>query len=96
MQGLRGGGDNIAILERIVEYLGRDKTACVRNISHQERAMFVRRLAEVRIVPVTRVRGSTTNDKTGLEDTRLLSETAVVDELRCGVETVREGLEVDR
>ena len=58
--------------------------------------MFVRDRAEGLVIPVTGVRGRTADNETGLEDARLLSKTAVVDELRCGVKTVREGLEVDR
>ena len=66
------------------------------DIGHEESTVFVCGFTQRAIVPVPWVRRRTADNETGLEDTRLLSETAIVDELRCGVETVREGLEVDR
>ena len=58
--------------------------------------MFIRRLAEGCIVPVTRVRGGTTNDETRLEDACLSGKTLVVNELGLRVKSIGEGLEVDR
>lgn len=93
---VRRGRDDIAVIERIVQDLRRDKAGGVCNVGQEERAVLIRCLPEGRIVPITRVCGGTADNETRLEDSCLLSEPIVIDELRCWVQTIREGLEVNR
>lgn len=58
--------------------------------------MLVRGGAEALVVPITGVRRGTADNQTGLEAMSSLAQSSIVDELSGGVQTVREGLEVDR
>ena len=93
---IRGGSDNIAVLEWVSKFTSRDETAGVSDISHQKGVMLISNGAKGGIVPVTGVRRGTADDQAGLEDLGLRLEAVVVDELGGGVEAVGEGLEVDR
>ena len=93
---MRRRRDHIAVLERILQDLSGDEPRGVCNVRHQERAVLVSRCAEGGVVPVARVRGGAADDQTGLEETGLLGELVVVNELSGGIEAVGERLEVDR
>lgn len=93
---MRRGRDDIAVFEGIVQDLSSDKAGRVCNVSQEECAVLVRCLPERRVVPITRVCGGTADNETRLKDAGLLSEPIVIDELRCWVQTIREGLEVNR
>lgn len=92
---LRGGGDDMAMLERAVEFLGGDETADVGDVGHEIGTLLVTDVSEPAIVPVTGVRRGTADDEPGLEYLGLLLEAGVVDELGGGIDRVREGLEID-
>ena len=92
---LRGGGDDITVLEGVSELASSNKTAGVGDIGHQECAVLVSGSAESGVVPVTGVCRCTTNDETGLEQFCLRGESFVVDELGRRVKAIRERLEVD-
>ena len=92
----RRSRNNITVSKRVIQGLGSDQAACVRDVGHEERALFVRRLAEGRIVPITRVRRCTADDEPRLEQTCLRCEPLIVNELCRRVESIRKGLEVDR
>lgn len=89
------GGDNVAVLEGVRELASSNETAGVRDVGHEVRAVLVGDLTQGLVVPVTRVRGRTADDEAGLVDLGERADTLVVDELRLGVKTVGERLEVD-
>lgn len=93
---MRRGRDDIAVVEGIVQDLSSDKAGSVCNVGQEERAVLVRCLPEGRIVPITRVRRGTADNKTRLKNPGLLSEPIIIDELRRWVQTIGEGLEVNR
>ena len=68
IENLRRGGDNVAVLEGVRELARSHETRGVRDVGHQERAVLISNSTEGGIVPVTGVRGSTADEKTGLED----------------------------
>ena len=76
--------------------MSRDKTARVGDISHKECTVFISCLAEVRVVPIARIRRCTADNETRFEDACLRCKALIVDQLRLRVKCVREGLEVDR
>ena len=86
---------NVAIVKRTGQCLSSDKSARVRDVSHEECTMLIASSAQLGVVPVSWIRRSTTDDKTRFEEARLLGELSVVNELRSRVKTVRERLEVD-
>ena len=75
IENLRGGGDNVAVLEGVRELTGGDEARGVRDVSHQEGTVLVSSGAQGGVVPVTGVRGGTADDETGLDrkSTRLNS-----------------------
>lgn len=93
---MSGRSDDIAVFKGIRKRLRRYQTGRVRDIGHEERAMLIRGCAQTGVVPVARIGGCTADDKTGLEQARLLSQLLVVDELSGWVETIRERLEINR
>lgn len=92
---VRRGRDDVAVLEGVRELASGDETARVCDIGHEVRAVLVRDRAEGLVVPVTRVRGCTADEETGLVNLRKPGDTLVVDQLGRGVEAVRERLEVE-
>ena len=95
-EGLVGGrGDDIAVLEGVVELLRRDKTTGVGDVGHKEGALTLSDRLQCLVVPVAGVGGGTADDETGLEELGLVGEVLVVDELSLGGDAVGEGLEVD-
>ena len=68
----------------------------MRDIGHKPCALLLSNLLEFSIVPVTRVRRSTTDDETRLEDACLGAERGVIDEVRFRGDGIGKGLEVDR
>lgn len=91
-----GGGNDIAVLEGVVQLLSSNEAGCVGNVCHEPGALLVGNFAEFSIIPVAGVSGSTADDETGLEDLRLSSKTSVIDEVGVGCDGIRVGLEVDR
>ena len=92
----RGSADDIAVLERIVLNLSSDETRNVSHVHHEVRTVDVGDLAETLVVPITRVRRSTTDEDPGLEEEGVLLESVVVDQTGGRVDLVRKRLEVDR
>jgi hypothetical protein len=95
-EGLVGGrGDDIAVLEGVVELLRRDETAGVGDVGHEEGALTLGNGLQRLVVPVAGVGGGTADDETRLKELGLVGEVLVVDELGLGGDTVGERLEVD-
>ena len=92
---VRGGSDDITVLERIRLLASSNETRDVSNIGHKVGTVFIGNSTEGLVVPVAGVSGSTTDDEAGLVDLCLSLESIVVDELGAGLKTVGEGLEVD-
>ena len=86
----RRGGDHVTVLEWVGEFLSGDETRRVSNICHQVGPMFIDNLAKCGIIPITGICRGAANDETGFEDTGLRGEGSIVNELGCGVKTVRE------
>ena len=81
-EGLVGGrGDDIAVLEGVVELLRRDKTTGVGDVGHKEGALTLSDRLQCLVVPVAGVGGGTADDETGLEDLCLRRESRIVDEV---------------
>lgn len=93
---MRGGGDDVAVLERRALLTGRDETRDVSHVREEVRALAVGDLSETSVVPVAGVGRTAANDETGLEEVRVGLELGVVDDTSSGVDAVRERLEVDR
>lgn len=91
----RGGGDNVAVLEGAVEFLGGDQTTGVGDISHEPGAFLGGGLFELSVIPVTGVSRGTANNETGLKDLGLGSETSIVDEVGFRSDCIGKGLEVN-
>jgi len=91
----RSGGDDIAVLEGVVELLSSDETAGVGDVGHEPSTLLVGDLAEVGIVPVTGVGRGTANDETRLVNLSRGLELGIVDDAGLGDDGVGEGLEVD-
>jgi hypothetical protein len=68
------GGHDMAMLERTCERATSNETGGVRNVRHEERAVLIRDLAELGVVPVTRVRRRAANDQPRLVDLGLLGQ----------------------
>ena len=92
---LRGGGDNIAVVEGVLEFLSSNKTTGVGNVGHEPCTLLGSDLLEVLIVPVPGIRGSTTDDETGLEHLGGGFQFGVINETGIGNNRIGEGLEVD-
>ena len=93
---VRGGSDDITVLERIRLLTSSNETRDVSNVGHKVGTVFIGNSTEGLVVPVAGVSGSTTDDEAGLVDLCLSLESIVVDELGAGLKTVGKGLEVDR
>eukprot|EP00630_Chrysocystis_fragilis_P007340 CAMPEP_0197394282 /NCGR_PEP_ID=MMETSP1165-20131217/4790_1 /TAXON_ID=284809 /ORGANISM="Chrysocystis fragilis, Strain CCMP3189" /LENGTH=540 /DNA_ID=CAMNT_0042919969 /DNA_START=357 /DNA_END=1978 /DNA_ORIENTATION=- len=89
------GGDDVAVLERVVGLAGRDQARDVGHVHHQQRAVRVGDRAEARVVPVARVRGAAADDERGFEEPGELLEFLKVDQAGLRVDLVRQRLEVD-
>lgn len=76
---IRCGGDDIAVLERIVQLLSSYEPACMSNISHEPCSLSGCDILQCFVVPVSRVRRSTTYYQPRLEDFGLRGESGVVD-----------------
>lgn len=85
----------MAILEWAGQLATSDDAGCVGNVAHQPSLLLICGRTESLVVPFSRVRGSTADDESGLEDLRGLVDAFIVDELGLGHERVRKRLEVD-
>ena len=92
---VRGGSDNITIFEGVVQLLSCYQPTGMRNVRHKPGAFPLCYLLQCTVVPIPRVRGCTTDNKTRFEDFSLGVEPSVVDEVRGRCSGVGEGLEVD-
>ena len=93
---VRGGGDDVAVLEGAGLLAGGDEAGDVRHVHEEEGAVGVGDLAELGVVPVAGVGGPAADEHGRLEEARVLGERLVVDEAGLGPDAVRERLEVDR
>jgi hypothetical protein len=93
---VRGGGDDIAVLEGVVELLRGNETAGVGDIGHEPGALLGSGLLQLSVVPITGVSRGTADNETGLEDFGLCGETSIVNEVGLRGDTVGKGLEVNR
>mmetsp|Transcript_1799 Transcript_1799/g.6402 ORF Transcript_1799/g.6402 Transcript_1799/m.6402 type:complete len:488 (-) Transcript_1799:88-1551(-) len=91
-----GGGDHVAVLERLLLLARGYQSANVRHVHQKVRADLVRDGPEAGVVPVTRIGGSAADDHLGAEVQRLLLQLVVVDVARLRVQLVRQRLEEDR
>lgn len=89
------GSDDIAILERVVQFLSSNEAASVGDISHERSTLLVCDLAEFGIFPVTGISRGTADDETRLENLGLRREAWVVNEVGIRGDSIRVGLEVD-
>mmetsp|Transcript_4311 Transcript_4311/g.19240 ORF Transcript_4311/g.19240 Transcript_4311/m.19240 type:complete len:282 (-) Transcript_4311:28-873(-) len=92
---VRGGGDDVAVLEGLRLLLGGDEAGDVGHVHHEHGAALVRNLAKLGVLPVAGVRGAAADDHLGPEVHGLLLELGEVDVAGGRVELVREGLEED-
>lgn len=95
-QDVRGGGNNIAVLERRVLDLTGDETRDVGHVGEEVSSLLVGNASEGLVVPVPRVGGGTADDETGLEKVGVGREALVVDQTGLLNDLVGERLEVDR
>jgi hypothetical protein len=90
-----GGSDHVTVLEGRSLFTGGNQTGDMGHVAQQVRTVGVGDLPEPGVVPVTGVGGSTTDDESGLVKTGIGLQLLVVDQTGLGVDSVREGLEVD-
>jgi len=90
------GGNNVAIIKRIIQLLGSNETRGVSDVSHEPCTLLVGNLTKLSIIPVAWISRSTTDDKTRLEYFSLLSKAGVVDEVSVGSDSIRVRLEINR
>lgn len=88
--------NNIAVVERTVQFLGSNETTCVGNISHQEGPVFICCFAKSFVIDVARIGRGTADNEPGFVDSSLLSESDVVNEVCLRVQPVWKRLEIDR
>ena len=93
---VRGGGDDVAVLEGAGLLAGGDEAGDVRHVHEEEGAVGVGDLAELGVVPVAGVGRPAADEHGRLEETRVLGQPLVVDEAGVGPNAVGEALEVDR
>ena len=92
---VRGGSDDITVLERIRLLASSNETRDVSNVGQELGTVFIGDSTEGLVVPVAGVSGGTADDKTRLVDFGERLQVLVVNELRLGVKTVGKRLEVD-
>mmetsp|Transcript_5080 Transcript_5080/g.12116 ORF Transcript_5080/g.12116 Transcript_5080/m.12116 type:complete len:363 (-) Transcript_5080:194-1282(-) len=96
-KGLVGGsGDNVADFKGRSLFASGDQSRNVSHIHHQQGTVGIGNFTEFSVVPVTWVGGSTSNDKSWLEETGMLSQLFVVDQSSFRADTVGKGFKVDR
>ena len=92
---VRGGRDDVTVLEGVGGLSGGHEARDVRHVHHQEGAVLVGDGAVSRVVPVARVGRASADNKCGLEQTSLCLEGVIVDDAGDGVHAVGKRLEVD-
>ena len=92
---MRGGGDDVAVGERVVHDVRGDEAGDVRHVGHEVGAHLVADLPHALVVVVARVRGRAGDDQLGAVQHGVGLEGVVVDEAGVLVEPVRQGLEED-
>lgn len=90
-----GGGDDITVLEWRALFTSGNKTGNVSHVGKKVSSLSIGNLPQSRVIPISGVGGSTTNEQSGLVEVGVGLELGVVDDTGGGVDSVWERLEVD-
>ena len=90
-----GGGDDITELEWRALFTSSDKTRDMSHVGKEVSSLSIGNLPQSRVIPISGVGGSTTNEQSGLVEVGVGLELGVVDDTGRGVDSVWERLEVD-
>ncbi len=90
-----GSGNDVTVLERVVQLLCSDKARSVSDVTHEKGTFLVRNFADFCVVPVAGVSRCTTNNETGFEYSGLVGKTSIIDKVGIWGDGIGERLEID-